>query len=124
MLCRSSSPCPRPANRNRRLPVRRKPQIIRIFLSPFESRFLPVNPQAQIVLISRHHLARPQHSPRPAFKPQQRLHVVVQPPPRHKNPNLRCHFLPPQARYETRNLITMLPTIPTPPPRTTLRILC
>src|SRR5256885_5963150 len=57
---------------------------IRVLLPPVEPRLLSIDPQAQIVLVARCYLARPQHPARSAFKSQQNLHVVVETPSRHE----------------------------------------
>src|SRR5690349_19236946 len=100
LLGRSRRACPGPADRNWWLAIWCKTQIVRVFLPPFESRLLTVNAQAQIILVSGSHLARPQHSSRAVFKPQERLHIIVKPASRHENRNFRRHLLAPQTRHE------------------------
>src|SRR5260370_17083992 len=90
MLGRSRSPSPSAADRNWWFAIGHEPQVIRIFLPPLEPRLLPIDPQAQIVLVPIGHLARPQHPPRPASTQQHSPPLAVHPPPPHQTP----HFSP------------------------------
>src|SRR2546427_12271788 len=112
MLSRSRGSRPAPADRNRRLAIRGKPQIIWVFLSPLEPCLVPINPQPQIVFIPGGYLARPQPPSRPTFKSQEHLHIAAEPPPRHENGNVCRHLLAPQSRHKTRDVISMRPDIP------------
>src|SRR6266478_3854984 len=121
LLHRRRCPSPGPADRYRRLPIRSKPQIIRILLPPLDSRLLPINPQAQVVLVSGSHLARPQHSSRAALKSQEHLYVVIEPPPRHKNGHVGRHLIAAQSRHKTRDVISVRSDIPQGTRRSALR---
>src|SRR5204863_9331681 len=89
---------------NRRLAIRRKTQIVRIFLPPLESRLFSINPQPKVVLVSCSHLARPQHSSRTALKSQEHLHAVIKAPPRPESGNFRRHLTPAKPTHKTRDV--------------------
>src|SRR5712692_1652698 len=112
MLGRSRGPGPGAADGNRRLAIRRKPQIVWVFLPPLEPRLLSINSQPQIVFVPGSHLARPQHSPRTALKSQQHVHVVVELPSRHENGNVCRHLLAAKSRHKARDVVSVRSNIP------------
>src|SRR5438552_7562319 len=121
MLRRRRGRGPGATDRNRRLAIRCKTQIVRILLPPLESRLFSINPQPKVVLVSCSHLARPQHSSRTALKSQEHLHVVIKAPPRHEYGNLRRHLIAAKSSHKTRDVVCVRSNIPKGTGRSALR---
>ncbi len=86
---------------------RRVPQIVRVFLRPFQPAFFSVNADAQGVLVARCHLAAPQHPLGPALKTQHHMSVVIHLTPRHKRIQISGKAFDLQPGDKTRQIVRM-----------------
>src|SRR5262249_40277404 len=98
-------------NHLRCLAIWTEPQRIRLFLPPFESGLFTVHSQPQIVFVAASHLACPQQSARSPIPTQHHLHVIVEPPSRHKDRSLRCNLCRLQPTHKACQVVRMCPNI-------------
>jgi hypothetical protein len=91
----------------RRLAERREAEIIGIFLMPLERRPLAVYPQPQIILIAGRNLTRPQHAARALAIPQHDVNVVIEPPSRHEDREIRGNLLTSQTGDKCGKMVSV-----------------
>ena len=90
-----------------RLPKPAEPELVRLFLRPFQPAHVAEDPDAQAVFVARRNLAGPEHPLRAARIAQKHIGVVVKLPPRNEGGHVSRQRLRLHPRDEGGEVIGM-----------------
>src|SRR5690606_10396170 len=82
------------------LAERREPEIVRVFLRPFDAALRAIDAQAQRIFIAGRNLAAPEHPLRAALKTQHHMGIVVQTTPLDKTVEIGSKAVEREAGHE------------------------